>query len=357
MTASAASVSSVREALPGLLWSALLATAAFVLAEQPFVKDTLRISALLLVILLGMALRTVVPLPAWAALGVRVAQRPILRWAVAGLGFRLSLGEIARIGGPALAVVVTSTLAALLAGVWIGRRLGLAPKLATLLAVGGGICGASAVVAADSVVHAEKRDSALALGIITLLGTLGIVAYPWIGRAAHMGDFLYGVWDGASLHEMAQVVAAGSGFSKAATDVATVVKLVRITLLAPVVFFLAWKMQKERGATASAATPSAGATGIAAGAANRPQVSVVPWFLILFVVFAAVNSMGWLDSALVKQIVRADVWLLCLGMAGVGLQTSFADLGRAGFAPIATGAAQWILLAAFSFGLARVLLR
>ena len=352
-------MTAVRQALPGLLWSALLATAAFVLAEQPFVKDTLRISALLLVILLGMALRTVVPLPAWAAPGVRVAQRPILRWAVAGLGFRLSLGEIARIGGPALAVVVTSTLVALLFGVWFGRRLGLDRKLATLLSVGGGICGASAVVAADSVVHAEKRDSALALGIITLLGTLGIVVYPWIGRAAGMSDFLYGVWDGASLHEMAQVVAAGSGFSKAATDVATVVKLVRICLLAPVVFFLAWKMQRQ--GTSAPATPSASVIGltaqVSASAASGPRISVIPWFLVLFVVFAAVNSMGWLPPTLVQQIVRADVWLLCLGMAGVGLQTSFADLGRAGFAPIAAGAAQWLVLAAFSYALASVLLR
>jgi uncharacterized integral membrane protein (TIGR00698 family) len=351
-------VTAVREALPGLLWSALLATAAFVLADQPFFKDTLRISALLLVILLGMAIRTVVPLPAWAAPGVRVAQRPILRWAVAGLGFRLSLGEIARIGGPALAVVIASTVVALLFGVWVGRRLGLAPKLATLLSVGGGICGASAVVAADSVVHAEKRDSALALGIITLLGTVGIVAYPWIGRAAGMNDFLYGVWDGASLHEMAQVVAAGSGFSKAATDVATVVKLVRITLLAPVVFFLAWKMQREAGATSANHSPSAGSLGISAQppASTASRVPIIPWFLVVFVVFAAVNSMGWLDPALVKQLVRADVWLLCLGMAGVGLQTSFADLGRAGWAPIAAGAAQWVLLAGFSYALARVLL-
>ncbi len=354
----------VRAALPGVLWSAVLATAAFVLADQPFVRDTLRISALLLVILLGMALRTFLPLPAWAAPGVRVAQRPILRWAVAGLGFRLSLGEIAKIGGPALVVVVTSTFVALVAGVWIGKRLGLVPKLATLLSVGGGICGASAVVAADSVVHAEKRDSALALGIITLLGTLGIVFYPWIGRAAQMSDFLYGVWDGASLHEMAQVVAAGSGFSKAATDVATVVKLVRICLLAPVVFFLAWRMQRaaaisapEKPSARAVGFAAAGATSGATGGATRPQVSVIPWFLVLFVVFAAVNSMGWLDPALVKQIVRADVWLLCLGMAGVGLQTSFADLGRDGFAPIAAGAAQWILLAAVSYGLASALLR
>ena len=331
-------------ALPGLLLSAALATAAFMLADQPFVKDRLHVSALLLVVLVGMALRSVATMPTWAAPGVRVAQRPVLRWAVAGLGFRLSLGEIVRIGGPALAVVVTSTLVALVFGVWIGRRLGLERRFATLLSVGGGICGASAVVAADSVVQAEKRDAALALGIITLLGTIGIVSYPLIGHAAGMSDFLYGVWDGASLHEMAQVVAAGAGYSEAATRIATTVKLVRITLLAPVVFFLAWRM---RTGTSGGKTTSEA----------RPSVSLLPWFLVLFVVFAAINSMGWLTPDQVKLLQRADTWLLCVGMAGVGLQTSFADVGRAGVAPIAAGTAQWLLLATLSYGLAYALCR
>ena len=337
------------EVIPGLLLSAALASAAFLLADQPFVKDTLHLSALLLVILLGMALRTFMAVPAWAAAGVRMAQRPILRWAVAGLGFRLSLGEILRIGGPALVVVVTSTLAALVLGVWIGRRLGLAPKFATLLAVGGGICGASAVVAADSVVQAEKRESALSLGIITLLGTIGIAIYPWIGRAAGMSDFLYGVWDGASLHEMAQVVAAGSGFSREATDVATVVKLVRITLLAPVVFFLAWQVRRAALAHRSGSDASP--------ADVHANVPIVPWFLVLFVIFAALQSTGWLDAGLVKQVQRVDLWLLCVGMAGVGLQTSFAEMGRAGWAPITAGALQWLALAALSYGLAVLLVR
>jgi uncharacterized integral membrane protein (TIGR00698 family) len=341
----AAPAAAFRTAFPGLVVSAMLATIAFLLADQPFFKDTLRVSALLLVILVGMALRTIMAIPAWAEPGVRVAQRPILRWAVAGLGFRLSLGEILKIGGPALIVVVTSTFTALLLGWWVGRRLGLSDKLATLLAVGGGICGASAVVAADSVVQADKRDSALALGIITLLGTIGIVAYPWIGRAAGMGNFLYAVWDGASLHEMAQVVAAASAFSRETTGVATVVKLVRITLLAPVVFGLAWRMQ------------AAERTGKSTVHAGSPRVSPVPWFLVLFVIFAAINTLGWLPKDWVQLIQRGDVWLLCVGMAGVGLQTSFHDLGRAGFAPIAAGAAQWVMLAAISFGLASLLAR
>ena len=331
---------------PGILLSAALATAAFMLADQPFVKDTLHVSALLLVILIGMALRSVFAMPTWAAPGVRFAQRPILRWAVAGLGFRLSLGEIVRIGGPALGVVVVSTFVALVFGVWVGKRLGLEPRFATLLSVGGGICGASAVVAADTVVQADKKDSALALGIITLLGTVGIVAYPYLGRAAGMSDFLYGVWDGASLHEMAQVVAAGAGFSDAATKFATTTKLVRITLLAPVVFYLAWQARAAAGRAMQApasALPEA---------AKAPRVSLLPWFLVLFVVFAALNSTGWIPAETVKLLQRGDTWLLCVGMAGVGLQTSFADLGRAGWAPIAAGAAQWLVLAALSYGLA-----
>jgi len=107
----------------------------------------------------------------------------------------------------------------------------------------------------------------------------------------------------------------------------------------------------ERGAGAVVDGSPAGA-----GAAPKAQVSWVPWFLVLFVVFAALNSTGWLAATLVRQIQRADVWLLCLGMAGVGLQTSFADLGRAGWAPIAAGAAQWLLLAAFAYGLATILI-
>ena len=336
------------ELFPGLVVSVLLATAAFMLSEQPFVKDALHLSALLLVILVGMAMRSVMALPEWAGPGVRMAQRPVLRWAVAGLGFRLSLAKIASIGGPAVGVVVASTGLALWFGWWVGRKLGLEDRFATLLSVGGGICGASAIVAADSVVQAEKRDSALALGIITLLGTIGIVIYPWIGRAGGMSDFLYGVWDGASLHEMAQVVAAGATFSKEATSVATVVKLTRITLLAPTVFFLAWRVRRQ--ALRAAETGSVLTTASA-------KVSLVPWFLVVFVLIAALNSTGWLPEAFVKQAVRADNWLLCVGMAGVGLQTSFADLGRAGWTPIAAGAAQWLVLAAVSYALAAALLQ
>ena len=325
--------------IPGLLLCAALATAGFWLAELPWVAHTLHVSALLLVILLGMAWKTLLPEPAAVIPGIRMAQRPVLRWAVAGLGFRLSLGELVRIGGPALIVVVVSTFAALLFGWWIARRLGVSEKLGVLLGVGGAICGASAVVAADSVVQGERRDAAVALGIITLLGTVGILLYPLLGHALRMPEFVYGVWAGASLHEMAQVVAAAFGVSDEAARVATVVKLARISLLAPVVLYLGWSLRHRH---------------LEAG---RAKVAPVPWFLVLFVLFAALNSTGWLPAATLDRVRRVDLWLLCVGMAGVGLQTGFSDLRSAGARPIAAGAAQWVFLATLSWALAAWLCR
>jgi uncharacterized integral membrane protein (TIGR00698 family) len=305
------------------------------LAEAPFFKQTLRFSPLLVVILLGMVLASVVRLPTVFEPGIKVAQRPLLRWAVAGLGFRLSLPELVAIGGPSLAVIVVSTVAALAFGWWLGVWLGLDERLAVLLGVGTSVCGASAVVAADSVVQAKGESAAVSLGVITLWGTVGIFAYPWIGHALAMGDFPYGVWTGATLHEMAQVVAGAQAFSPDATDSATVVKLARICLLAPIVFFLAWWFRR-RGTTGEA------------------QVQAVPWFLVMFVVFAGVNSAApslGIEKSAIDMVVRWVLFLLAVGMAGVGLKSSFSVVRSAGWKPVVVGLGQWLFLALLAYGL------
>jgi uncharacterized integral membrane protein (TIGR00698 family) len=327
-------IARLRELLPGLLLAALLAWGALRLADVAWVRNTLHVSALLLVILLGMLWKSVAPVPGFTGAGIRLAQRPVLRWAVAGLGFRLSLPELLKIGAPALVVVTVSTAAALVVGWWVARRLGVGEKLGLLLGVGGAICGASAVIAADTVVQGEKRDTPIALGTITLLGTVGIVIYPLIHRVFPMSDFVYGVWDGASLHEMAQVVAAAFSVSEEAARVATVVKLARICLLAPVVLYLGWSLRHHHRA------------------AGRAKVAPLPWFLVVFVAFAVVNSLGVIPPPALERLRRADLWLLCVGMAGVGLQTGFGDLREAGPRPILAGAIQWLFLAAIAYALA-----
>jgi uncharacterized integral membrane protein (TIGR00698 family) len=321
---------------PGILLAAVLATAALWIADTSFVRDTLHVSALLLVILLGMVWKSLAPVPDAVLPGIRFAQRPVLRWAVAGLGFRLSIQELLHLGGTALVIVTITTVIAFWFGRWIAERMGVPHKLAILLGVGGAICGASAIVAADSVVQSEKQESAIAIGVITLLGTIGIVVYPYIGLGLGLSDHVYGLWDGASLHETAQVVAAGFGVSAEAARVATVVKLARIALLAPAVFWLAWSMRRHHEKTGHA------------------HVAIVPWFLLVFVLFAAINSLNVIPEQALGWIRKGDVWLLCVGMAGVGLQTGLNDLRIAGAKPILAGALQWLVLSAVALGLARL---
>lgn len=329
--------------IPGLLITIAISAAAIRLADNDQVKKYTHFGPLLLVILLGIVWRNVLPPPAWAEPGIKIAQKPILRWGVALLGFKLSIATLVNIGAPSLIVVIIGTTSALAFAWWFGKAMGLHEKLTILMAVGGAICGASAIAAADSVVKAEKEDVVAPIGVITLFGTLGIVIYPILGRALGMAKFLYGVWCGASLHETAQVVAAGQALH--ADDVATVVKLARIAMLAPIVFYLAWWMKKKGHTDAEA------------------KVAIVPWFLVLFLLFALINSatsLGLSQPLLSKDIVslindHINIWILCIGMAGVGLQTGFKDLKRAGWMPLVVGFAQWIFISLVTFALASVL--
>jgi uncharacterized integral membrane protein (TIGR00698 family) len=333
-------VERARANLPGLALCLVLALASIALAEIAWVRETLRLSPLLIVILLGMAVGTLWRLPQSADEGVRTAQKPLLRWAVAGLGLKLSIPKLIEIGGPALAVVTVATLGSMAFGWWLAVRLGAGEKLAMLLSVGTSVCGASAVVAADSVVQAEGEEAAVSLGTITLWGTVGIFAMPWIAHALGMSEFAYGVWAGATLQEMAQVVAGAEGFSQGSVAVATVVKLARICWLAPIVFFLAWWLNRRGARTGEA------------------RVQAVPWFLVAFLVLAGFNSVApslGVPEALLAQANRFVLVLLSVGMAGVGLKTNLRDLKRAGWLPVSLGLAQMAFLAALALGLAAVL--
>jgi len=325
-----------------VLVATALAAVALELAALPLFSERLHFGALLLVILLGMAWRLVLPIPRWSVPGIEMAKKPLLRWAVAGLGLRLTISEILAIGAPALLLVSMSTLLALGIGWWLGRRLGLHRDLGLLLGVGGAICGASAIVAADTVVQARKQDSAMAIGVITLLGTVGILLFPELGWLLGLSDHDFGVWAGAGLQETAQVVAAGDTYSQESKEVATVVKLVRICWLAPVVFYLGREVARREKPEGEDKTTK--------------NVPLVPWFLVMFVVFAAISSSGLLpeDGAISlasgKTIVK---WLMCIGMAGVGLQINLADLVRTGSRPLLVGTLQWLALAGIALALVR----
>jgi uncharacterized integral membrane protein (TIGR00698 family) len=331
----------IKDSLPGLALCVLLSGLAIAAAQTEWVRDHLHWSPLLLVILFGMAWRAVMPVTETQWKGIAWVQKPILRIGVAGLGFRLSFDELWRIGGTSLGVMIVATGLAVVLGLFLSKRL-TERKQGLLLAAGNSICGASAIVAADSVVQAERRDVAVSLAVITLWGTVGILVYPVIGRSLGLSQAAYGLWAGASLQEMAQVVAAGFDFGDEAIRVATVVKLGRICLLAPLVFGFSLLLRKRNA-------------GLAAGAKEGAKVPLVPWFLVAFVVFAAVRTIGFLPVEILGRIQTLDLWLLCIGMAAIGLQTGFKDLKAGGVRPLLSGLIQWLALAGVTLGAAMLL--
>src|SRR6185312_6739434 len=190
---------------PGLIAVTLLAWASIELHTLP---ELAAVSALMIAIVLGMAVRNTVGLPEACAPGVRFAMRPVLRLAVVLLGFQLSARQIADIGGRGLLVVAVTLAAAFCFTTWLGKRLGVDRKLVELIAAGTSICGASAIVATNTVTEGTDEDVAYAIAVVTLFGCASMLLYPVGDALLHMPAQAYGLWAGSSIHETAQVLAA-----------------------------------------------------------------------------------------------------------------------------------------------------
>ena len=274
------------------------------------------------------------PLPATATPGIRFAVQHVLRAGIILLGARLSLGAVLAIGASALGLVLVSMTVAFTVALLVGRALALPKRLALLIGVGTAVCGNSAIVATAPVVKAEDREVSFAVATITLFGTLAVFAFPLIGRALGLGDTTFGVWSGVAVNDTSQVVAASAAFSSAARDVATVVKLVRNALMAPLIVLIAWWWQRDAdGASANV---------------GRSVRSAVPLFVLGFLALALLRSVGLIaaeQAAVLDEIAKA---LILVALAGVGLNTKLAQLRAIGLTPFFAGLATASVLAALS---------
>jgi uncharacterized integral membrane protein (TIGR00698 family) len=222
--------------------------------------------------------------------------------------------------GGAGAMIVASALAAtFLMTLWLGARLGVDPRLTKLIAAGTSICGASAIVATNTVAGAAEEDVAYAVAAVSVFGTIAVLLYPLAGHLLHMTTQTYGLWVGASIHEVGQVAAAADAWHPS-SDLAMIAKLSRVALLAPVVLVLATLARFPRGADSTV------------------QRIELPWFLVGFVVMMLIGSFGAVSLEQKRWSAQTATALLTVALAGLGLELDIRKLRTRGWRPLLLGA-------------------
>lgn len=264
--------------------------------------------------------------------GIELAARHLLRLGVALLGLRITLGQIADLGWMPLALVVGTVVATIAVGVLLARLAGFSTAFGVLTGGAVAICGASAAMAISTVLpkHPLRERATLFTVIgVSALSTLAMVVYPMLARWMGLTDHATGIFLGATIHDVAQVVGAGYGVSTEAGDVATVVKLLRVAMLMPVIVLVAVVNRKSRGD-------------------GEPRAVLPPWFVTAFVGLMLLNSSGWIPQSALGFGNELSRWCLVIAIAAIGLKTRLQELMTVGMKPILLMLGETVFLAALA---------
>jgi uncharacterized integral membrane protein (TIGR00698 family) len=325
--------------LPGLLLTSVVAASAYGLRQLPAMAT---FSPMILAILIGIAVHNLVGTPAIAGPGVTFSLRRLLRLAIILLGLQLTITQVIEVGGRGIGIIAATLLATFIFTVWMGRLLGVDRKLAQLIAAGTSICGASAVIATNTVTNAPDEDVAYAVACVTVFGSVAMFAYPLLPGLLHLDPHAFGLWTGASIHEIAQVVAAAFQDGQKAGEFGTIAKLSRVMLLAPVVITLGLIAARSPGKD----TPAAGAS------LTRPPM---PWFVLGFVALVGINSLIEIPAEAKIWVAAVTTFLLSVALAAMGLETDIRKLAAKGLRPALLGAFAFLFIAGFSLTLIKLI--
>lgn len=320
--------------LPGIVVAAMAAGVAFSARDLPGLAV---FSPMILAVIAGMIFSNVVGTPANARPGLAFCQRSLLRFAIVLLGFQLTLGQVLSIGGTGLAIVALVLVATFVFTVAFGRIIGVERKLTGLIAAGTSVCGASAIVATNSVVGAREEDVAYAVASITLFGTIAMFLFPTLAAMLDLDQYHFGLWAGASIHEVAQVIGASFQNGQQAGETGTVAKLARVAMLAPMLIALGLFARRGAAGDTSARAP-------------------VPWFVIAFIGTAALNSVVDVPAEAKAAISLATTTLLSIGLAALGVQADIRAIRSRGIRPLILALSAFLFIAGFSLLLVKLAL-
>lgn len=335
----------------GLLLTLVVAAVALALAKLPALQAS-GISALTLAIVLGMLLgNTIYPrVAAVCAPGVAFAKQTLLRLGIILYGLRLTFQDIGLVGFQGVvidAIVLSSTFAL----AWfLGTRIfKLDRNTALLIGAGSSICGAAAIMAAEPVVGGRAEQVTVAVSTVVVFGTLATFLYPalyHLNAQWHLlpvSESAYGIFTGSTVHEVAQVVAAGHAISDAAANTAVIAKMVRVMMLAPFLILLS--------ATLSSSSLRAAQDGPLTNRKTQMGRIAIPWFVLGFVAVAAVNSSSILPVATVAAAIALDNLFLAMAMVALGLSTHISAIRQAGIKPLMLAAVLFFWLIVGGIGI------
>jgi uncharacterized integral membrane protein (TIGR00698 family) len=316
----------------GLALAGAIAAAAIGLASLPLMQRW-GLSPLTLAILIGIALgNTVFPrIASSCGAGVDFSKNRLLRLGIVLYGFRITFQQIAEIGWAGILIDILIIGCTFTLAVQLGTRVfRLDRQTAMLIGAGSSICGAAAVMATAPVVQGPAHKVSVAVATVVVFGTLAMfvypLVYPWLG----MSEAGYGLYVGSTVHEVAQVVAAGKAIGEHAAGIAVIEKMLRVMMLAPFLLVLSNRLQQD----GTASNGSGSGSGIA-----------IPWFAVLFIAASGVHSLHLLPMALVEALVQLDNLLLAMAMAALGLRTHAGAIRQAGLKPILLAALLFVFLA------------
>lgn len=286
--------------------------------------------------------------------GITTASKFVLQVSVVVLGSQLSLAQIVRVGVTSLPVMLGSLVVCLGAAYLIGRRLGVVGDLRTLIGVGTGVCGASAIAAVTPVIGAAGVEVAYAVSTIFLFNIAAVLTFPFLGHLIGMSQHSFGLFAGTAVNDMSSVVAAASTYGAGAAHHGVVVKLTRTLMIIPICMGLAALAGRRNRAAATAEAASGPRTEAADGPPPKPRVRVlklVPWFLVGFVLVAAANTAGLIPKAVHPGLSEVSVFLITVALSAIGLSTDLAGLRRTGPRPLLLGGCLWVVVTVTGLGL------
>ena len=314
----------IQSLAPGLTVAVIVA-----LASQ-FISDHYGAPAMLLALLFGISLNFLADQPDCGP-GIAFGTKTLLRIGVILLGFRISFDMVAVLGWPVVALVVLMVPATIGFGLAASRFFGFRYRFAFLSAGAVAICGASAAMAIAAILPKDERsDDRLVFTIVgvTILSTVAMILYPILSGVLGFDDITAGIYIGATIHDVAQVVGAGFSISPEAGETATLVKLLRVAMLAPVVILATLILRR-----------------VAEADPSRKRPPLIPGFVIAFILLATLNSTVSLPKTVLALAADASGWLLLTAIAAVGLKTRPAEILKVGRPAAALLVAETLFLA------------